>query len=107
MNVYLRQIVQDLQQSGELPAQNKKYSIYGQSTVGNFKFCIIGKSVSTKTELSTADELILRTKYAIRKVAGSKVEWYGLDNSSLIVERVPLISGGGSGAKRIQRVAKQ
>jgi KUP system potassium uptake protein len=107
VNVYLRQIVQDLQQSGELPAQNKKYSIYGQSTVGNFKFCIIGKSVSTKTELSTADELILRTKYAIRKVAGSKVEWYGLDNSSLIVERVPLISGGGSGAKRIQRVAKQ
>ena len=106
VNVYLRQIVQDLQQSGELPAQNKKYSIYGQSTVGNFKFCIIGKSVSTKTELSTADELILRTKYAIRKVAGSKVEWYGLDNSSLIVERVPLISGGGSGAKRIQRVAK-
>ncbi|MBQ5442033.1 MAG: hypothetical protein IIT47_00515, partial [Oscillospiraceae bacterium] len=71
------------------------------------KFCIIGKSVSTKTELSTMDELILRTKYAIRKVAGSKVEWYGLDNSSLIVEQVPLISGGGSGAKRIQRVAKQ
>jgi len=107
VNVYLRQIVQDLQQSGELPVQDKKYSIYDQSTVGNFKFCIIGKSVSTKTELSTMDELILRTKYAIRKVAGSKVEWYGLDNSSLIVEQVPLISGGGSGAKRIQRVAKQ
>ena len=104
VNVYLRQIVQDLQSSGELPVQNKKYSIYDSSTVGNFKFCIIGKSVPTKTELSPLDELVLRTKYAVRKVAGSKVEWYGLDNSSLIVERVPLITGGGAGVKRIRRV---
>ena len=104
VNVYLRQIVQDLQASGELPVQNKKYSIYDSSTVGNFKFCIIGKSVPTKTELSSLDELVLCTKYAIRKVAGSKVEWYGLDNSSLIVERVPLITGGAGSAKRIRRV---
>ncbi len=104
INVYLRQIVQDLQQSGELPSQEKRYSIYGPSTVGTFKFCIIHKSVTTKTELSTLDERILNTKYAIRRMAGSKVTWYGLDTSSLITERVPLITAGGSGGKRIQRV---
>jgi len=104
VNVYLRQIVQDLQAAGELPDQNKQYSIYGPATVGTFKFCMIHKSVSTKTELSALDELILRTKYAIRKAAGSKVEWYGLDNSSLIIERVPLVTGGGAGVKRIRRI---
>ncbi len=104
VNVYLRQIVQDLQASGELPEQDKKYSIYGKSTVGTFKFCIIHKSVSTKTELSALDELILHAKYAIRKVAGSKVRWYGLDTSSLIIEHVPLITGGGSGVGRVQRI---
>ena len=57
INVYLRQIVQDLQARGELPAQDKKYSIYGKSTVGTFKFCIIHKSVTTKTELSALDDL--------------------------------------------------
>ena len=104
VNVYLRQIVQDLQQSGELPAQKKKYSIYGPSTVGTFKFCMIRKSVTPKTELSAFDEFILNTKYRIRRLAGSKVQWYGLDTSSIIVETVPLITGGGSPASRIRRV---
>ena len=98
VNVYLRQIVQDLQQRGELPNQEKKYSMYGDSTVGTFKFCFIMKSVTTKTELSTLDEFILNAKYAIRKIAGSRVQWYGLDTSSLILETVPLITGGGSAA---------
>lgn len=104
INLYLRQIVQDLQRSGELPEQDKKYSIYEPSTVGTFKFCIIHKSVSTKTELSEFDEFILNAKYTIRSVAGSKVQWYGLDTSSLITEKVPLIVGAKSGDRRIQRV---
>ena len=92
INVYLRQIVRDLQASGKLPMQDKKYSIYGRSTVGSFKFCIIHKSVSTKSELSSGDEHILRLKYAIRSIAGSKETWYGLDTSTVIVENVPLIT---------------
>ena len=103
VNVYLRQIVQDLQASGELPAQDKKYSIYGKSDVGTFKFCIIHKSVSTKTELSDLDEFVLNAKYSIRKLAGSKVKWYGLDTSSLITENVPLITGGSPSDGRIVR----
>lgn len=103
VNVYLRQIVQDLQQRGELPVQDKKYSIYGKSTVGTFKFCIIHKSVTTKTELTDLDELLLNLKYSIRHAAGSREKWYGLDTSSLIVENVPLITGGGGQGRRIQR----
>ena len=103
VNVYLRQIVQDLQARGELPVQDKKYSIYGKSTVGTFKFCIIHKSVTTKTELSALDELVLNAKYSIRHIAGSKVKWYGLDTSSLIMENVPLITGGGAPTHTIQR----
>ena len=104
VNVYLRQIVQDLQDSGELPPQDKKYSIYGKSTVGTFKFCIIHKTVTTKTELSSLDETILNTKYRIRRVAGSRESWYGLDNSSLIMENVPLITNSVSD-ERIHRAA--
>lgn len=107
INVYLRQIVQDLQASGELPAQDKKYSIYGPSSVGTFKFCMIRKSVPSKSELSALDELVLHTKYAIRHAAGSAVEWYGLDTAILINETVPLITGASDGGKRIQRLETQ
>jgi KUP system potassium uptake protein len=107
VNMYLRQIVHDLQASGELPLQDKKYSIYGRSTVGSFKFCIIHKSVPTKSELSGVDEFILNAKYAIRKMAGSKVKWYGLDNSSLIYESVPLLVSGRKPAERICRAENE
>lgn len=107
INLYLRQIVQDLQQSGELPAQEKKYSIYGPSSVGTFKFCMIHKSVTTKSELSSLDELIMNTKYTIRHVAGSKIQWYGLDTANIITEKVPLIVSGGGSTPRIRRITKK
>ena len=92
INVYLRQIVGDLQKVGELPDQKKKYSIYGRSTVGNFKFCVLQKSVPTKTDaLSALDEFLLKNKYAVRKLVGGRSKWFGLDTSTLMVEKVPLI----------------
>lgn len=106
INVYLRQIVRDLQESGELPKQNKKYSIYGESTVGSFKFCIIHKTLSTKSELSMTDERLLYFKHAIRTVAGSRVSWYGLDTSTVISETVPLIPNFEGKNKKIIRASK-
>lgn len=103
VNVFLRQIVRDLQESGEMLQQDKKYSIYGRSTVGAFKFCMIHKSISTKSELTSGDEHILQLKYAIRSVAGSKESWYGLDTSTVIVENVPLITNYISKEKKITR----
>lgn len=105
INEYLRQIVADLQASGELPPQDKKYSIYGESTVGSFRFCIIHKSVPTRMELLSAlDEAILNLKYRVRRMAGSKERWYGLDNSALIVETVPMIVTSGTKRPYIRRV---
>ncbi|MBR5228622.1 MAG: KUP/HAK/KT family potassium transporter [Firmicutes bacterium] len=104
VNVYLRQIVHDLQESGELPLQNKCYSIYEKSSVGSFKFCVLHKSVPTKSELSIFDEMTLNIKYFIRKIAGSKVKWYGLDNSTIIYEKVPMVIGSGQRGQRIHRI---
>ena len=57
--------------------------------------------------LSGFDEAVLNTKYKVRKLAGSKEKWYGLDNSSLIVETVPLIVGSGSHRNRICRLNEE
>ena len=93
VNVYLRQIVQDLLSRGELPEQAKKYSIYGPSNVGSFRFCIIHKTLPAKAGLSTLDHAMLSGKAAISNAAGKKVKWYGLDTSAVVEETVPLITG--------------
>lgn len=107
INVYLRQIVHDLQASGELPKQDKQHSIYGPSSVGTFKFCVITKTVNTKTVLEGLDETIIHAKAAIKKAAGSVVQWYGLDTSAVIIENVPLIVSSGSSKHRLQRVCDE
>lgn len=105
VNVYLRQIVQDLQQSGELPLQDRRHSIYGAFTVGSFKFGVIHKVVPSKWGvLNSLDAKILNAKYSIRKMAGSKLTWYGLDTATLIVENVPLVIVPPKKDERIVRV---
>ncbi|MBE6919075.1 MAG: potassium transporter Kup [Ruminococcaceae bacterium] len=107
VNVYLRQIVQDLQEKGELPLQDRKYSIYGSFNVGNFKFGVIHKIVPAKWGvLGSLDAKILNAKYVIRKWAGSKMTWYGLDTATLIVENVPLVIVPPKQNERIKRVER-
>ncbi len=90
VNVYLRQIVDDLLRSGELPPQNRKHSIYGASPIGTFKFCLIRKMMPMEGDLSSFDSMLIHTKYYIRRLAGNPLRWFGLETSNVIVESVPL-----------------
>lgn len=90
VNVYLRQIVEELVASGELPSQEKSYTIYQPVGVGNFHFCLIRKMLVPESDISAGGRTAVSLKYAIRQIAGSSARWYGLENSSLIIEYVPL-----------------
>lgn len=91
INVYLRQIVTDLIESKELPPQKPKYSIYGTGgNVGSFGFCIIRKMISPESDIASYGRLAISIKYAIRHVAGTQIQWYGLESSAVIIEYVPL-----------------
>ena len=90
VNVYLRQIVEELIDSNELPSQEPKYSIYGSGEVGCFQFCLIRKLLIPESDITPAGRAAVSLKYAIRRVAGSSARWYGLENSALILEYVPL-----------------
>lgn len=91
VNVFLRQIVTDLIRTGELPPQKQKYSIYGSDgKIGSFKFCMLKKMLVPESELVSWKRLTISLKYKIRRLAGSQVQWYGLESSSVLTEYVPL-----------------
>lgn len=106
VNIYLRQIVHDLLASGELPKQNKKHSVYGPSEVGSFKFCMLRKMMPLEGDLSPVDNLLIHTKYYIRRVAGSPARWFGLETSTLIYEYVPLFLPRRSVTEKLVRQKK-
>ncbi len=90
INVYLRQIVSDLTSSGDLPAQNRKYSIYQNSSTGSFRFYVFRKTLVPESDISSFQKLAIFIKYKIRRIAGSPAKWYGLENSNMTIEYVPL-----------------
>ena len=93
VNEYLYQIVETMMQQGRLAPQHHRYSIYrNKSDVGDFKFCLIRKVPSASNDISSRDRNAITAKYAIRHFCGSPAEWYGLENSSLIFEYVPLFA---------------
>lgn len=93
VNTYLYQIVADLVENNQIAPQDHKYSIYREhSAVGDFRFCLVRKVLSPETDLSGVDARAMDLKYFIRRLCGSPAKWYGLENSSVIYEYVPLFS---------------
>lgn len=90
INVYLRQIVNDMIKNHLIKPQNRTYSIYENQQIGNFTFCVIHKHLTPESDISMIDRTIMTLKYIIRHFAGSSSKWYGLENSLLIIENVPL-----------------
>ncbi len=90
INVYLRQITCDLVAKGELPPQKRRYSIYEPSVIGTFRFCMLRKVLVPESDIPSYKRGAISLKYALRHFAGSPARWYGLENSALIIEYVPL-----------------
>ncbi len=93
VNAYLRQVVQDLAAIGELPPQHRTYSIYEtRGNVGDFRFCMLRKMLAPETDINRNDHRVMAIKYAVRRACGSPARWYGLENSAIIIEYVPLFA---------------
>ena len=93
VNAYLRQIVTDLSASGELPPQTHVYSVYKKpGPIGSFQFCLLRKTLAPESDIDPRERSAIALKYAIRRAAGSPVRWYGLENSSVFYEYVPLFT---------------
>ena len=104
VNIYLRQVVSDLLASGELPKQHRQHSIYGPSDVGSFKFCLIRKMMPQEGDIDEVDNLLIRSKYAIRRIVGNPFQWFGLETSNILIEYVPLFLARRLKDDRLERV---
>lgn len=93
VNAYLRQVVQDLAATGELPPQKHDYSVYKDpGNIGTFKFVMIRKLLAPESDVEPSERTAITLKYIIRRAAGTPARWYGLENSNVSFEYVPLFT---------------
>lgn len=95
INVYLRQIVEDLAASGDLSLTSKYPSMERYGIAGDFRFVLIHRVFSPISICNAYERKILTAYEALRHISEPAENALGLDTSVVTVETVPLVIRSG------------
>lgn len=88
---YLHQIMHDLIDSGDLPEQRTIYpKLDEDQQIGTIQYVLIHKDLIPESRIDRSGATALRIKYAIRRVCGSPIKWFGLTAYNPVTETQPL-----------------
>ncbi|RSX50860.1 KUP/HAK/KT family potassium transporter [Bifidobacterium callimiconis] len=88
---YLHQIMHDLINDGTLPKQSSIYPKLDEDPqIGTIQYVLVHKALMPESKITERGSTLLRVKYAIRHVAGSPAQWFGLSAYNPVVEVQPL-----------------
>ena len=92
INYMFRQVVTDLVKAKEIDITSRYESLRSEDMAGDFQFVILNRTLPYAQSLSAWQRLVARLSGALRWLGSSQQESFGLDNSSLTIENVPLLT---------------
>lgn len=90
INYMFRQVVKELVQNREVNITSRYESLSQAEIVGDFQFVILRKTLPNQQFLTSWRRSVLRLFDTLRRLGSSDQESFGLDNSSVTVENVPI-----------------
>ena len=90
LRAFMRQIMHDMVQTGDLDPQLSPYPDFDGRDVGDTRFVLIHKVLTPESAVPPRARLAIKIKYTIRKYVGSPIQWYGLESTAPIIEVMPL-----------------
>ena len=99
ISVYLRQIVEDLVERGDLDLVSSYPSLCKRGIPGDFSFIILHRLFSPSSNCRRGESMLMRLHEALRYLGVSYRTAYGLDTSIVTAETVPLIINTASGRR--------
>jgi KUP system potassium uptake protein len=91
INYYFRRVVEELVLNGEVDVTSRYTSLKEQNITGDFKFVVLQRHLSTDNELSRFEQWIMDGYFSLDKLSLSEARAFGLDTSSVLIEKVPLV----------------
>ena len=104
INVYLRQVINDLVKEGSVDLKSTYPSLREAGIPGDFHFTIIHRVFSPSSNCSAYEQLVMSFYERLRRFGISADAALGLDTSSITIEQVPLILNSGAPPRAIRRV---
>jgi KUP system potassium uptake protein len=91
INLLFRKVIEQLVLNKEIDITSRYESLGRHGVIGDFHFVVLESFLSYENELPLFKKLILDIYFLLKKLSISDQSAYGLDTSSLTVEKVPLI----------------
>lgn len=91
INLYFRKVIDELVKNHEVDITSRHDSLRKFQMVGDFQFIIFERFLSYDNDLPFFDDYILDIYFLLKKLSLPTVKAFGLDNSVVQVENVPLI----------------
>lgn len=91
ISVYLKMVIEDMVKNHEINLDPYYHAFIDRNYIGDFRFVIIEEEISQENELPLIDELTLIAYDKIKKLASSPDKWFGLDESMVSNELVPVV----------------
>jgi KUP system potassium uptake protein len=91
INLYFRKVVEDMVRNKEVDFTSRYTSLNKRNVIGDFKFVVLEKHLSHDNELSPVEQIIMDGHFFLKEISLSEPSAFGLDTSSVIEEKVPLI----------------
>jgi KUP system potassium uptake protein len=91
INLLFRKVVEDLVRNREVDITSRYESLSKNNVIGDFKFVVLEKFLSYDNDLPTFEKMVLNSYFFIKRFCLSEARAFGLDSSSVKVEKFPLI----------------
>ncbi|WP_295654429.1 KUP/HAK/KT family potassium transporter [uncultured Mucilaginibacter sp.] len=91
VNVLFRKVVEEMVARNEVDITSKYPSLNQYKVAADFSFVIMEKFLSYNNLFSVSEGFILRSYFAIKKMAQSEAKAFGLDTSDTKIEKIPLV----------------
>lgn len=91
VNLMFRRVVEDLVKAKEVDITSRYESLNKNNIIGDFKFVVLEKFLSYENDLPFFEKMILNAYFFLKKYSLSEAKAFGLDSSSVKIEKFPMI----------------
>lgn len=91
INLFFRKVIEDMVKNKEVDITSRYESLSRQNVIGDFRFVVLEKFLSFENELPARERFIMNLYFTIKGFTTPEDRWFGLDSSSVKVEKVPLV----------------
>jgi KUP system potassium uptake protein len=91
VNLMFREVIKDMVKNGEVDITSRYESLNKNNIIGDFKFVLSEKFLSPDSDLLWHEKIIMNSYFLIKKLSLSEESAFGLDSSSVKIEKFPMV----------------